>query len=409
MSIADKLIEIAENEKKVYDAGLAKGTEQGKSEGYAEAEAVTMALIERSATEIDIPEGTTKIGYSAFQHCQKLERVSIPDSVTYIDYYAFNNCRSLKSIDIPTGVTDILSGAIQDCWALTELTVPALVKVFTHSVFANCTSLKKFTALGKVTRIINAAFKNCTECLVYDFLNCQKCPTLDGTDAFSGINENAKIYVPASLYDEWVAATNWAEFADYITIEHSEGLEYYYDSEKEGYCLIGRGSFDGSIIVVPPIHNDGVNGSHPVVSVGAYTDDKRYGDILCGDDKLERVELPESVTDVMTYSFSSCVNLKKLYMPGIRGMGSFEYYGLTSLEYVKFGKNFTGIGGGSFSGSGNAVYDFSEAEAVPSFYSYGYGEEFGTDPTIKVPAALLEEWKNATNWSLYADHIVAAE
>ena len=46
---------------------------------------------------------------------------------------------------------------------------------------------------------------------------------------------------------------------------------------------------------------------------------------------------------------------------------------------------------------------------VPIFESYGYGEEFGTDPIIKVPAALLDEWKAATNWSLYADHIVAAE
>jgi hypothetical protein len=36
------------------------------------------------------------------------------------------------------------------------------------------------------------------------------------TNAFNGINAIAKIIVPDALYDEWIAATNWAGYQSYI-------------------------------------------------------------------------------------------------------------------------------------------------------------------------------------------------
>lgn len=385
MSIADKLITIAENTPKVYEAGKAEGYIEGQAtlnETVAGLNETVAGLIERTLTELEIPFGVKRIGDSAF-----------------FNHYA------LKSLVIPEGV-EILQRNCLAWTAITELELPMSCHTLEDLSLSGMWAAEKIK-FGNVKSIGSRAFAQQNACIEYDFTRCDSVPTLANVDAFDdyALKNNPKIIVPDILYDEWINATNWAEYADYITIEHSEGLEYYYDSEKEGYCLIGRGSFDGSIIVVPPVHNDGVNGSHPVVSVGVATG-YGYYDILRGDDKLELVKLPESVTDVIPYSFSECVNLKKLYMPGIRYIGSFEYKGLPSLEYVKFGKNLTNISGGSFSDSENAVYDFSEAEAVPSFDSYGYGSEFGIDPTIKVPAALLEEWKNATNWSLYADHIV---
>ena len=45
-----------------------------------------------------------------------------------------------------------------------------------------------------------------------DFSKCTSVPTLDsGT-----IRAGTEIRVPAALYDEWIAATNWASLADYI-------------------------------------------------------------------------------------------------------------------------------------------------------------------------------------------------
>ena len=53
---------------------------------------------DKSATEIAIPEGVTKIGYLAFHECESLADITIPDSVTKIGSAAFDGCQSLADI-----------------------------------------------------------------------------------------------------------------------------------------------------------------------------------------------------------------------------------------------------------------------------------------------------------------------
>ena len=55
-----------------------------------------------------------------------------------------------------------------------------------------------------------------TLCVKLDFSQCSAVPTLSNTSAFSGITKIAKIIVPDSLYDEWIAAANWSTYANYI-------------------------------------------------------------------------------------------------------------------------------------------------------------------------------------------------
>lgn len=50
---------------------------------------------------------------------------------------------------------------------------------------------------------------------VYDFSQAQSVPTLANSSAISCLGDN-QILVPAALYDEWIAATNWSTKADYI-------------------------------------------------------------------------------------------------------------------------------------------------------------------------------------------------
>ena len=48
---------------------------------------------------------------------------------------------------------------------------------------------------------------------VYDFTKCTAVPALSNANAFSGIPADCEIRVPAALYDEWIAATNWSTYA----------------------------------------------------------------------------------------------------------------------------------------------------------------------------------------------------
>ena len=229
-------------------------------------------LIDRSVKSIEIPEGTTSIGGSAFSHCTGLTSITIPDSVTNIGYQAFYDCRALTSITIPNSVTSIgyyafyyctsltsmnvssgntvyhsagnclietetktliygcknsiipsdgsvtsIGGsAFSYCTGLTSITIPDSVTSIGDSAFSNCTGLTSVTIGNSVTSIGNSAFYGCTGLTEIDFSTHTTVPTLNSTTAFDNTFASLVIKVPSALVDEWKAATNWATYADKI-------------------------------------------------------------------------------------------------------------------------------------------------------------------------------------------------
>lgn len=133
-------------------------------------DSILISLIDRTATSIEIPEGTTRIGSNAFRGCTGLTSITIPDSVTRIGSDAFNGCIGLTSITIPDSVTSIGYNAFYGCTNLTEI----------------------------------------------DFSTHNAVPTLANISVFYNTSSSLVIKVPSALLDEWKAATNWSTYADKI-------------------------------------------------------------------------------------------------------------------------------------------------------------------------------------------------
>ena len=193
----------------------------------------------RSLTNVIIPNGVTSMGSSAFSGCSSLTNVIISNSVTSIDTHAFFNCHSLTNVIIPNSVTSIGDMAFISCYSLTNLIIPNSVTSIGSSTFDGCRSLTNViipngvTSIGNstfydchsltsiaipsgVTSINSNAFYSCYSLTKYDFSQHTSVPTLSNTNAFTNINNIAKIIVPDSLYDEWIAASNWSTYANYI-------------------------------------------------------------------------------------------------------------------------------------------------------------------------------------------------
>lgn len=128
-----------------------------------------------------------------FNSCSSLTNIIIPNSVIRISDYAFQSCYSLKKIVIPSSVTGLYSDVFADCYSLTSIVIPS-----------------------SVTRIRNYVFAYCSSLLKYDFSSHTSVPTLQDSNAFYDINALCKIIVPDSLYDEWIAAAYWSNYANYI-------------------------------------------------------------------------------------------------------------------------------------------------------------------------------------------------
>ena len=169
-----------------------------------------------SLASIVIPNSVTSIGTYAFCACSALASIVIPEGVTSIGNYAFQNCRSLASIVIPNSVTSIGIYAFQYCCSLASIVIPNRVTSIGNYAFQNCCSLASIVIPNSVTSIGNYAFRDCYGMAIYDFSQCTAVPTLSNTNAFTNIPSDCKMVVPDSLYDTWIAATNWSTYASKI-------------------------------------------------------------------------------------------------------------------------------------------------------------------------------------------------
>lgn len=122
---------------------------------------------------------------------------------------------------------------------------------------------------------------------------------------------------------------------------------------------------------------------------------------------LRYVAIPSTVETIDSAAFSTCNAIERVKLPeALTTISSWAFQSLFAAEITPFPKSLTSIGDRAFSTAyGINVFDFSQLESIPTlaaataFSASSYLE-------IKVPSALLDDWKAATNWSTLADYIV---
>lgn len=169
-----------------------------------------------SLRSITFPEGVTSFGGLLFQSCSALTSIALPEGVTSINGSAFYQCRSLTNITLPEGITSIGGNAFFYCHSLTSIALPESVTLIGSAAFEECHSLRSITLPEGITSIGGNEFSNCRALIEYDFSDATAVSALANTNAFTNISPLCKIKVPASLYQQWIAATNWTAYADYI-------------------------------------------------------------------------------------------------------------------------------------------------------------------------------------------------
>lgn len=282
-------------------------------------------LIDRSLTEIEIPKGITKIGDRVFYGCDKLAgTVTVPQGVTGIGVDAFSGCSKLNRIDLPESLTTLGTYCFFFTKALESFVLPPNVSEIPVGML-NSSALKEFSARGDIKSIGGDSFAGCTSCLKFDFTACTSVPTLLKTTAFSGINASAKIYVPDHLYDEWVTATNWAAYADYIC-PVGDGiygsLEYALGSDGASYTVTGIGSYgsleDSGLKLFIPSRYSGL----PVTAIAESAFE--------GNKNITSVSIPDGVTSIGAMAFCGCSALEKLTLG--RGLASISLMAFDSCN-----------------------------------------------------------------------------
>lgn len=121
-----------------------------------------------------------------------IKKIIIGDSVT-LSQYALNAIGGLVSMTIQEGFKSLPLYGVANNYALANVTLPASLLGIGNYTFANCPGVR-----------------------YYDFTACTSVPALVAGTVFTGLSPDCEIRVPSALYDEWIAATNWSSYADYI-------------------------------------------------------------------------------------------------------------------------------------------------------------------------------------------------
>lgn len=156
------------------------------------------------------------LGQDCFKNCYSLEVVDFPAAHGAMGVRCFNNCYSISSVNIPQ-ITIINGSGITGSYVLRELNLPSVVTINGSGV-ASCTALKKVT-LGSITNLAASAFNGCSSLETVIITQDESVCTLQNRNAFNGskiASGTGKIYVPDSLYDSYLTATNWSTYAAQI-------------------------------------------------------------------------------------------------------------------------------------------------------------------------------------------------
>ena len=184
-----------------------------------------------------------------------------------------------------------------------------------------------------------------------------------------------------------------------------------------GVTSIGKNAFESChSLAAITIHSG-------VTSIGGYAFSN------CG--SLDSITIPNGVTIVDDYAFSDCGSLDSITIPnGVTGIDSAAFSGCealptitipngvinisanmlrycTALISITVPGSVTRIASNAFDYCyGVAFYDFTNHTSVPTLSNTNAFNSIAADCEIRVPAALVDAWKAATNWATYADHIV---
>lgn len=280
---------------------------------------------------------------------------------------AFYELKGIESVTLPNGLTSIGSHAFSGLYSsglthLTSITLPTTLKTIGAGAFLGCSGLTSITIPSGVTSIGNNAFKYC-----------------------SGLNSIS------------VASGNTT-----------------YDSRENCNAIIET----ASNILLQGCNNTVIPNSVASIQSGAF----------CNCSLLQQVSIPAGITSIESDTFSGCTNLSSVYIPqSVTTIGASAFSYCKALTGVIIPENVTSIGGNAFYGcsgltsviipenvasiGGYAFYGCSGLTSIqvnPTTPPTGGSAMFNnTTAPIYVPAASVDDYKTASNWSTYASRIRA--
>ena len=147
------------------------------------------------------------------------KRMDVPDYCYYTMFYGCTSLTNAPELPATTLTSSCYQYMFYGCTSLTsapELPAKNLARSCYSYMFNGCTSLKRIKMNASSGSWGTNMFNGCTSLELVDMTGSIGVPTLSNVNNFDNTNDTYKIVVPDSLYNTWIAATNWASIASHI-------------------------------------------------------------------------------------------------------------------------------------------------------------------------------------------------
>ena len=218
-----------------------------------------------------------------------------------------------------------------------------------HGAFGGCSSLTSVTIPDSVTSLKQSAFYACT--------------SLSGITLPTGLTELG-VYV----FNECTSLTS-------IDI-------------PSGVTSIGQWAFKNCINLGAVTFPENLQS----IGLHAFSTDTSL---------ITPITLP-NVREIGDNAFSDCALVPSVSLASVEDIGQFAFYRCSGLTSVEIGSAITNISFAAFSNCSSLESITLHATTPPTLGTYGF---FGSTCAIYVPAASVNVYKSATNWSDYASRI----
>lgn len=293
-------------------------------------------------TSVRLPNQLRAIGSSAFTNCYSLTSISFPVSLKVIDIGAFYECSGLTSLSFPEGMTEIGDGAFKGCGRLETISFPSTMKSIDWSAF--CEQNKNYYGECTCDSIRRIDIK--------DFSTWLNSERFGGNSSYEGhvCASNAKLYIDGK------------KMADEVVIP--EGVTELKSHLFDGATQITSIKFPSTLVKVAEdafthcyslqsIEIDDLNDWLQIDfggSVCPWFAEERLKLYVKGE-LLTHVVLPESLTELKPYVFSSLKQIQRVDFPEkLEKIGTNAFSSCNELDSVFLPKNLFYIGDGAFNG-----------------------------------------------------------
>ena len=288
-----------------------------------------------------LPNELKRLPRQFVSRCPLLVNLQIGNNVSTIDDYSIHDNPYLLSLTIPEGVTTMGRDACESN-GIEELTLPNSLTTIDYFTFAFNTNLKTIHFGTGLKEIAYGAFKGCSglENIDLSTFNIENIQSF----AFSQCTSLTSVKFPSSLRQIYGSA--FSETTALQTVTFNDGLDG-----------IGSSAFSGSGLTTVTLPNSLTYlGDYAFssckdlasISIGTGITEIPYN-CFTGCNALTSVDLPEHVTSIGGGAYSYCNGLVSITLPDhIQTVGASAFASCSNLEEVVIPDNVTTLGEKAF-------------------------------------------------------------